>query len=45
MVKVVGIHGNFDDAQSAVKVAFGDKMLKEVSDQHHVSYLQLTQLM
>lgn len=35
-VKVVGIHGNFDDAQSAVKVAFGDKMLKEVSDQHHV---------
>ena len=29
-VKVVGIHGNFDDAQSAVKVAFGDKMLKEV---------------
>ena len=33
---VVAIHGNFDDAQSAVKVAFGDKMLKEVSDQHHV---------
>ena len=35
-VKVVGIHGNFDDAQSAVKVAFGDPMLKEVSDKHHV---------
>ena len=29
-VKVVGIHGNFDDAQSAVKVAFGDKMLKKL---------------
>ena len=33
---VIAIDGNFDDAQSAVKVAFGDKMLKEVSDQHHV---------
>lgn len=35
-VKVIGIKGNFDDAQSAVKVAFGDQQLKEVSDQHHV---------
>ena len=35
-VKVIGIKGNFDDAQSAVKVAFGDASLKEASDQHHV---------
>lgn len=35
-VKVIGIKGNFDDAQSAVKVAFGDENLKAVSDQHHV---------
>lgn len=35
-VKVIGIKGNFDDAQSAVKVAFGDQQLKTVSDQHHV---------
>lgn len=35
-VKVIGIQGNFDDAQSAVKVAFGDDNLKNVSDQHHV---------
>ena len=44
-VKVVGIHGNFDDAQSAVKVAFGDKMLKEVVINIMFSYLQPTQLM
>ena len=37
-VKVVGIHGNFDDAQSAVKVAFGDKMLKEVIVKEATSY-------
>lgn len=35
-VKVIGIKGNFDDAQSAVKVAFGDEGLKEASKQHHV---------
>lgn len=35
-VKVVGIHGNFDDAQSAVKKAFVDQQLKEVSDKHNV---------
>ena len=35
-VKVVGIKGNFDDAQSAVKVAFADEMLKAVSNEHHV---------
>lgn len=35
-VKVIGIKGNFDDAQSAVKVAFGDASLKEASDKHHV---------
>lgn len=35
-VKVVGIKGNFDDAQSAVKVAFADEMLKAVSNEHQV---------
>jgi threonine synthase len=35
-VKVVGIHGNFDDAQSAVKKAFTDERLKEVASKHHV---------
>lgn len=35
-VNIIGIKGNFDDAQSAVKVAFGDEMLKEASDKHHV---------
>ena len=29
-VKVVGIHGNFDDAQSRVKALFGDKELEKV---------------
>ena len=28
-VKVVGIHGNFDDAQSGVKALFGDEALKK----------------
>ena len=28
-VKVVGIHGNFDDAQSRVKALFGDKELEK----------------
>ena len=35
-VEVVGIYGNFDDAQSAVKKAFVSEELKEVADQHHV---------
>ena len=35
-VKVVGIHGNFDDAQSAVKKAFASEELKVASDQHNV---------
>ena len=35
-VKVIGIHGNFDDAQTAVKKAFASKKLKEVSDKHNV---------
>ena len=35
-VKVIGIKGNFDDAQSAVKVAFGDETLKKVCQEHHV---------
>lgn len=30
---VVGIHGNFDDAQSGVKAIFGDKALAEEMDQ------------
>ena len=37
-VKVVGIHGNFDDAQSAVKVAFGDK----VKESDQTSYFSLS---
>lgn len=35
-VKVIGIHGNFDDAQTAVKKAFGSQELKEASDKHNV---------
>ena len=35
-VKVIGIHGNFDDAQSAVKKAFASKELKDASDKHNV---------
>ena len=32
-VKVVGIHGNFDDAQSRVKALFGDKELEKELDE------------
>lgn len=35
-VEVVGIHGNFDDAQTAVKKAFASKELKTASDKHNV---------
>lgn len=35
-VEVVGIHGNFDDAQTAVKKAFASKELKAASDKHNV---------
>jgi len=35
-VDVIGIEGNFDDAQTAVKKAFNSEMLKELCDQHHV---------
>lgn len=35
-VEVIGIRGNFDDAQTAVKKAFNSKELKELCDQHHV---------
>lgn len=35
-VQVVGIHGNFDDAQTAVKKAFGSKLLRQACDQHKV---------
>ena len=35
-VKVIGIHGNFDDAQTAVKKAFGSDELKVESDKHNV---------
>ena len=31
-VKVIGIHGNFDDAQSGVKAIFGDKELAKEMD-------------
>lgn len=31
-VKVIGIRGNFDDAQSGVKAIFGDRQLKEEMD-------------
>ena len=30
------LEGNFDDAQSAVKKAFGSKELKELCDEHHI---------
>ena len=35
-VKVIGIHGNFDDAQTAVKKAFASEELKAASDKHNV---------
>lgn len=35
-VDVVGIQGNFDDAQKAVKQAFQTQELQELCDEHHV---------
>lgn len=35
-VDVVGIQGNFDDAQRAVKQAFQSSTLKDLCDEHHV---------
>ena len=35
-VEVIGINGNFDDAQSAVKKAFNSKELKELCEKNHV---------
>lgn len=35
-VKVIGIHGNFDDAQTAVKKAFASDELKVESNKHNV---------
>lgn len=35
-VDVVGIQGNFDDAQRAVKQAFQSSALKDLCDEHHV---------
>jgi len=35
-VDVIGIIGNFDDAQTAVKKAFNSDELKTLCDQHHV---------
>jgi threonine synthase len=35
-VEVIGIEGNFDDAQTAVKKAFASEELKDLCDQHHV---------
>ena len=35
-VDVVGIQGNFDDAQRAVKQAFQSSALKNLCDEHHV---------
>ncbi len=35
-VDVIGIKGNFDDAQTAVKKAFQSEKLKGLCDQHHV---------
>ncbi len=35
-VDIIGIHGNFDDAQSAVKVAFNSDELKELCLEHNV---------
>lgn len=34
--EVIGIEGNFDDAQTAVKKAFASQELKDLCDQHHV---------
>ena len=35
-VDIIGIKGNFDDAQTAVKKAFHSQELKDLCDQHHV---------
>ncbi len=35
-VDVIGIKGNFDDAQTAVKKAFASEELKKLCDEHHV---------
>lgn len=35
-VDVVGIQGNFDDAQRAVKQAFQSSALKDLCDEHHI---------
>ena len=35
-VEIIGIEGNFDDAQTAVKKAFGSAELKALCDQHDV---------
>lgn len=35
-VDIIGIRGNFDDAQTAVKQAFNSQDLKDLCDQHHV---------
>lgn len=35
-VEVIGIHGNFDDAQTAVKKAFNSQELKQLCHEHHV---------
>lgn len=35
-VDVIGIRGNFDDAQTAVKKAFASKELKQLCQEHHV---------
>lgn len=35
-VDVIGIKGNFDDAQTAVKKAFNSQKLKDLCNQHHV---------
>ena len=35
-VDVIGIRGNFDDAQTAVKKAFNSDELKTLCDEHHV---------
>jgi len=35
-VDVIGIRGNFDDAQTAVKKAFNSEELKALCDEHHV---------
>lgn len=35
-VEIIGINGNFDDAQTAVKKAFGSQELKDLCDKHNV---------